>query len=44
MGFKRAILDGVIAMGYRFNWQVSIVFFPPYHFIVHHEFELLASM
>jgi len=43
MGFKRAILDGAIAMGYRFNRQVSIEVFPPYYFIVHCELELLAS-
>jgi hypothetical protein len=44
MGFKRAILDGAIAMGYMFNRQVSIVIFSPYYFIVHCELELLASI
>jgi hypothetical protein len=44
MGFKRATLYGAIAMGYRFNWQVSIAFFTPYYFIIHHELELLASI
>jgi len=44
MGFKKAILDGAIAMGYMFNRQVSIVIFSPYYFIVHCELELLASI
>jgi hypothetical protein len=44
MGFKRAILDGAFAIGYRFNQQVSIAFFSPYYFIIHCELELLASI
>jgi hypothetical protein len=44
MDFKRAILDGAIAIGYRFNQQVSIAFFSPHYIIIHCELELLASM